>query len=154
MTAANESKEFIETLTWVSHPAKLRPLATVVVAVFILLMFWIVFALTQSGLMVLLTGAIFVGALWTFFFPTRYDLNKSKVKVQFTFSTREKDMTSFRSYYPDKNGVLLSPFVKPSRLENFRGLYLRYHQNKDEVDAFIKRIFVERSQPEASQIGS
>lgn len=53
-------------------------------------------------------------------------------------------MSMFRSFYPDKRGVLLSPFTRPSRLENFRGVYVRYDGNKDEVDAFVKEIFDKR----------
>jgi len=105
----------METLSWVSHPARIRR-----------------------------TALIFTATLSTFFFPTKYEISKNKVKIKYLVNKVEKDIKSFRSYYPDKNGVLLSPFPRPSRLENFRGVYVRYHQNKAEVDAFIKKIFEER----------
>jgi len=57
--------------------------------------------------------------------------------VKFLFSQKEKDWTFYRSFYVDKNGVLLSPFERPSRLENFRGVYIRFHQNKDRVVEFV-----------------
>jgi len=38
----------------------------------------------------------------------------------------------------DKNGIFLSPFRKPRRLENFRGIYLMVGENRDEVISFIK----------------
>jgi hypothetical protein len=38
----------------------------------------------------------------------------------------------------DKNGVLLSPFAGRSRLENFRGVYVRFGQNKDQVVNFVR----------------
>ena len=44
----------------------------------------------------------------------------------------------FRSFYTDKNGVLLSPFIAPSRLENFRGLYITFDNNRDAVLDFVK----------------
>ena len=87
---------------------------------------------------------IFAGALSAFFFPTTYELTTEKVRVKYLFSVVEKELKNYRSYYPDKNGVLLSPFPRPSRLENFRGIFLRYHNNKAEVDAFVKRIFEAR----------
>ena len=34
--------------------------------------------------------------------------------------------------------VLLSPFGHPSRLENFRGIYLIFNENKNEIVEFIK----------------
>ena len=101
--------------------------------------------ISQSFWMVALAGVIFMGALSTFFFPTKYELSKDKVKVKYLFTSVAKEMSMYRTFYPDKNGVLLSPFTRPSRLENFRGLYVRYHRNKDEVDTFVKKIFEERA---------
>ena len=34
--------------------------------------------------------------------------------------------------------MFLSPFVEPSRLENFRGLYLMTEKNNEEVAEFIR----------------
>lgn len=134
----------MEKLSWVSHPAKIRKTAATWVLLFIFIMFVVVYVVSNSIFMVLLAAFIFTGALSTFFFPTKYELTKDKVKVKYLFNKVEKEIKNFRSYYPDKNGVLLSPFMRPSRLENFRGLYVRYHQNKDEVDSFIKKIFEEK----------
>jgi len=134
----------METLSWVSHPARIRRTASLLVLVFMHAVFAIVYLITSSILMVTLAAVIFTATLSTFFFPTKYEISKNKVKIKYLVNKVEKDIKSFRSYYPDKNGVLLSPFPRPSRLENFRGVYVRYHQNKAEVDAFIKKIFEER----------
>ena len=131
----------METLSWTAHPARLRKKATVIVLLFIFLIFFVVYEVTGSYLMVLLAALIFAGSLSTYFLPTKYEITGDKVRIKYTFTKIEKNMRDFRSYYPDKRGVLLSPFPRPSRLENFRGLYLKYHNNKAEVDAFIKRIF-------------
>lgn len=134
----------METLTWVSHPARRRRTATVLTLIFMHTVFLMVYVITNSIAMVALAGAIFIGALSTYFFPTRYELTKDKIKVKYLLTKVEKDLKIYRSYYPDKNGVLLSPFARPSRLENFRGLYMRYHDNKEEVDSFVKKIFEAR----------
>jgi hypothetical protein len=34
--------------------------------------------------------------------------------------------------------VLLSPFAEPSRLENFRGLYVMFEGNRDAVTKFVQ----------------
>lgn len=134
----------METLYWVSHPARRRKKAAALTIILIVVILVIVYSMTESVLMVLLGIVLFTVALSTFFFPTRFEISPEKVKVKYLFTSVERRMSAFRSYYPDKNGVLLSPFIKPSRLENFRGIYVRYHQNKDEVDAFVKKIFEER----------
>ena len=133
-----------ERLAWVSHPAKIRRTAAVLVIVFMHVMFVVVYLITQSAFMVALAGVIFMGTLSTFFFSTKYEITKDKIRVKYLVNKVEKEMKNFRSYYPDKNGILLSPFSKPSRLENFRGVYVRYHQNKTAVDSFIKQIFEDR----------
>ena len=134
----------MDKLSWVSHPAKIRKKATIMVLIFIMLVFAVVYSVTGSPFMVALAAIIFVASLSTFFFPTRYEITREKVKVKYLFNKIEKEIMNFRSFYPDKNGVLLSPFAKPSRLENFRGVYIRYHQNKNEVDAFLRKIFEEQ----------
>ncbi len=100
--------------------------------------------MTESLLMIVFALLLFNAALYGFFFPTTYEVTPENVKIKYMFTSQEKEMSMFRSYYPDKRGVLLSPFSRPSRLENFRGIYLRYHDNKDEVDAFIKDLFEKR----------
>jgi ABC-type multidrug transport system fused ATPase/permease subunit len=136
-----------DSLTWTAHPAKIRKTATVLVIIFLLAVFILVFEITHSMLMVILAILLFTMSLSTYFFPTRHEITLDKVKIRYLFTTVEKDLSNYRSYYADRNGVLLSPFASPSRLENFRGLYLRYHQNKETVDAFVKKIF------EAREIG-
>jgi hypothetical protein len=133
-----------DSISWVSHPAKARKLATTLVVIFLLAVYILVFEITHSMLMVVLAILLFTMSLSTFFFPTRYEVTSEKITVRYLFTTVQKDMSSFRSYFPDKNGVLLSPFVGPSRLENFRGIYLRYDQNKNEVDTFMKQLFESR----------
>ncbi len=134
----------METLSWISHPARIRRTAAILVLLFMHAVFVVVYLATDSFFMVILAGVIFMGTLSTFFFPTRYEISKDRIKVKYLVNKVEKEMRHFRSFYPDKNGVLLSPFTRPSRLENFRGLYVRYHLNKEEVDSFITKIFEER----------
>ena len=138
------SKSGMDNLTWISHPAKLRKQAAIITTIFITIILTIIYVMTKSWLMVILGMLIFTGALSTFYFPTRYEVTSEKVKIKYMFTSVEKELSMFRSFYPDKRGVLLSPFIRPSRLENFRGIYLRYHDNKDEVDAFIKSLFETR----------
>jgi hypothetical protein len=49
-----------------------------------------------------------------------------------------KKWDQVRSYYPDKNGVQLSPYVKASWLENYRGLYVQYGTHKEEILKYLE----------------
>lgn len=90
-------------------------------------LFWIVFA-----------ALVLILAARQFFLPTSYKLDAEGVEIQFLFYRRYKPWKNLRSYYRDKNGVLLSPFPTRSRLENFRGMYLIFNDNADAVLEFIQ----------------
>jgi hypothetical protein len=125
-------------LEWVSHPAKRKPLVTVMVSLFIAVLVIIVYYMTYSVWFSVLGFVILYGSLSAFYFPTRYRLTDDGIEVKTTFQRLQKKWSQYRTCYPDKNGILLSPFARPSRLENFRGLYLRFWYNRDEVVAFVR----------------
>jgi hypothetical protein len=132
------SKDEGATLAWTCHPLKRSRGKTLGVCGVILLFAVLVWAGTESVFFTSLSMAILVMALSKFFLPTRYKLTEQKVVVKTLTHTMEKEWSIYRSYYPDKNGILLSTFAGPSRLENFRGLYLLFEGNAGEVTAFVK----------------
>jgi hypothetical protein len=125
-------------LKWSTHPVKKSSKISILVILFLFVVWFLVYLTTFSLLLTILSVVIMLGSLSSFFLPTYYELDEKKIKVKFFFNTKEKEWSMFRSFYVDKNGVLLSPFEKPSRLENFRGLYLRFSRNKDEVVDFVR----------------
>jgi hypothetical protein len=125
-------------LLWVTHPAKARPKTTVLVAAFLLLLLVLVYSWTASVILVVISALVLWGSLSQYFLPTTFEFTDTKVRVKYSVNKVEKEWAQYRSYYPDKNGVLLSPFAGPSRLENFRGLYVRYNANRDQVMQVVK----------------
>lgn len=140
-----------EVLKWTSHPLKKSRKKTVylVLALFVIwsIVFW---ATAYSWGFLFLAVLILTASLSPYFFPTRYELTQEQVKVFFLAVKKIKTWSEFRSYYPDKNGVFISPFAKPTRLENYRGLYLRYERNQEEVLNFVKSKIDYLPQTEAS----
>lgn len=135
----NHEKQMPEpsVLRWKSHPFKKKRLVSFLVILCLVVVWVSVYLTTFSILMTVVSIFILLGALAPFFLPTEYELTPDKIRVKFLFSQKEKEWTSYRSFYPDKNGVLLSPFEKPSRLESFRGIYIRFDRNKDQVAKFV-----------------
>ena len=128
-----------EVLSWTSHPLKKSKQKTVLLIAALFLIWSLVFwATSYSWGLLFLAILILTGSLSPYFFPTKYELTQEQVKVNFLAVKKNKAWSEFRSYYPDKNGVFISPFARPSRLENYRGLYLRYQGNKEEVLNFVK----------------
>jgi hypothetical protein len=133
-----EGTESSNVLEWVCHPAKKNIKVTAIVSIFIVILIVVVYYMTYSIWFSILAFLILFGSLASFYFPTHYRLTDNEIIIKTKAQTQKKSWSQYRTYYPDKNGVLLSPFVRPSRLENFRGLYIKFWFNKDEVVAFVK----------------
>lgn len=128
-----------EKLTWVSHPVRRNLRNSTLVSVFLVIVWVVVYIITESVLFLVISIVLLLGSLAPFYFPTRYELTEDKLKIKYAFSSVERSWGFYRSYYPDKNGVLLSPFARPSRLESFRGVYVRFEGNKEAVLGFIEK---------------
>lgn len=125
-------------LKWTTHPLKRRPLAAVLVTLFIFVIAALVFSMTTSKGFTVLALVVLFMSLAKFYLPTRFMLTEKFVVIKTTTQKIEKKWSEYRSCYPDKNGVLLSPFLEPSRLENFRGIYLIFDNNNDQVTGLVK----------------
>ncbi len=129
-----------ETFGWVCHPAKRKMNVTILVTAFLLIIVVVVWYVTYSKLFTVLSFLFLYGSMSSFYFPTKYTLSDSNIIVKTFSQTLTKEWSQYRTYYPDKNGVLLSPFARRTRMENFRGLYVKFEGNKDEVMAFVTKI--------------
>jgi len=137
-------------LEWRCHPVRRKPLVSIAVSIFVIIVAMAVFYSTYSRAFTVLALVVMLASLAKFYFPTIYKLTDKTVTVKTTTTTITKEWSQYRSLYPDKNGILLSPFAEPSRLENFRGLYLMFAGNRDEVIAFARAHIGRTSKPETS----
>ena len=124
--------------TWRVHPLRENWTRSILLSLFLLLLFSGIYWLFQSVFVALLSAIFVTGSLYRYFVPFRYELYEHELVVSAPFYRLTKPWSDFRSFYVDNNGVLLSPFAKPSRLENFRGVYVRFGANRSEVLDFIK----------------
>jgi hypothetical protein len=133
-----ENKDDIR-LEWTVHPLKANWKVSVVLIVFLIALCTGIYFSFNSLTFLFLSIIFLVGSLSPFFFPTTYILNDDSINIKSAFRKSSKNWSYYKSYYPDKNGVLLSPFPHPSRLENFRGIYVRFNNNKADVVDFVKQ---------------
>ncbi len=112
-------------LEWVCHPAKKNMTRTIAVTAFVAVLLVVVYYMTYSVWFTILGFVLLTVSLAAFYFPTRYIFTDKEIIIKSTTQIQRKKWSQYRSYYPDKNGVLLSPFMRPTRLENFRGLYVQ-----------------------------
>jgi len=130
---------FDDSLSWRVHPLRRDWRVSLGVTVFLFLVWWGVWLWTGSKPLTFLSVIVLLVSLSSFFFPVTFSLDEEFITVKSPFTTKRKRWREFRSFWVDKNGVLLSPFAQRSRLESFRGLYIRFSANRDEVVKFIRR---------------
>lgn len=80
---------------------------------------------------------LFLG-LGSYFFPTKYGVNKTGVIREIVGQKWAKPWSYFRRIEMFKDGILLSPLPRPSALDKFRGWFLPIKD--DEVKTYIKEM--------------
>ena len=126
-------------LRWASHPlrdeARGKSAALILVIVGFSSGVWWSLENPAYGLVALIVLTV---AMSRFFLPVRYSLTDQAVTVTHVGITRQMPWARFRNFYVHPDGVFLSPFVRPSRLDAFRGCFLRFHRNREEVLAVVR----------------
>jgi len=126
-------------IIWTIHPVKKNWKVSIAVILFLLSLCVAIYISFNSLAFLFLSIVILFVSLMPFFFPTTYSINEDCVVIKSVYRRLSRNWNTFKSFYPDKNGVLLSPFVSPSRLENFRGVYIRFGNNKPEILDFVAK---------------
>ncbi len=136
---ANEERPSAVTdeLTWSVRPCTMERKKCVYVSVVILLFGFVVLLGFRDFFLAVLSVAILVGSLHSYYFETSYVLNLEGVEVRGLFGRQRKAWSGFKSFWVDKNGVTLSPFAKRSWLEHYRGARLLFRHNRCEVVEYV-----------------
>lgn len=82
-------------------------------------------------------GAL-TASLSRYFFPTRYVLNGEGVHSEHLGLKQRRFWVEFRRADEHRDGIFLRPSARPGRLDSFRGVFLRFDQNREEVARFVR----------------
>ncbi len=91
-------------------------------------------------LLVAVGAAIFFLATAEYFFPMRFWLTEEAAFRRTVFGTRFIRWSKIKHCYLDDKGIKLSPIEEPSRTEAFRGLFLYYGKNRDELVEAVRNL--------------
>jgi len=86
----------------------------------------------------LLSAALLGVSLARYFLPTQFELDAQGATVRLLGQARRVPWTRVRRVQRGARGVFLSPFERASRLDSFRGTFLRFAGNADEVVRFVE----------------
>ncbi len=133
MTSIESSK------TWTSHPLREEPLAKSFLLVLIILgVAFIVGVSFQSITFASLSLVLLTAAMSRYLFITRYAIDAHGFTISHIGMRRQYLWTNFRRAAIHPDGIFLSPFVKPHRLDTFRGQFLR-SKNPAEIYHVVKK---------------
>ena len=134
-------------LSWTVHPLVENWRKSILLGVFLTLFFIGIYWGFQSVYIALLSAAFLLGSLYKYFLPFHHQCEADKLIITSCCYKLERSWETFRSFYVDANGVLLSPFAHPTRLENFRGVYVRFgkHPSEEVVNFITSKIESESS---------
>lgn len=127
-------------LEWRVHLLRRAPRKAVAVCLAILAVGVVAYFSVQHLLFALAAMLLLAGALSDFLFPIRFRLTRRDVASYNLLSIRKLPWERVRRVYEMPDGVKLSPLRRPSRLEAFRGVYLWFDGNRDEVLTVIHKL--------------
>ena len=135
------------TLSWTVHPLVENRRKSVLLGLFLALLLFGIYWGFQSVSVALLSAIFLLGSLYKYFLPFHHQCEADKLIITSCCYRLERSWATFRSFYVDANGVLLSPFVRPTRLENFRGVYVRFGKHTPEkvIDFITSKVQSEPS---------
>jgi hypothetical protein len=137
---AHSGKAERQEICWTSHPLAQEPwpksalLATIILALSVGAAFSF-----EGSAYGLVTLCVLGGALARYWLPTRYRLDRDGVHVAHLGRQQRRFWREFRRLGLYRNGVLLSPFARPCRMDSFRGCFLRCPGNREVVIDFARR---------------
>ncbi len=130
------------TLSWTVHPIVENWRKSLLFGLFLALLLFGIYFGFQSIYVALISGIVLLGSLYKYFLPFHHRCEADRLIITSCCYRLERSWETFRSFYVDANGVLLSPFARPTRLENFRGVYVRFgkHTPEEVVDFITSKI--------------
>ncbi len=122
---------------WTVHPVRESMPKAVIAVVFPVAVSALVLLWTRSAFWTGLGFVLLFASEFPFFIRTAYRFDGDGVTMKRGGVTTARKWEQVRSYYPDRNGVQLSPYLKASWMENFRGMYLQYGGHKEAILKYL-----------------
>ena len=121
-------------LRWTVHPLLEEPPAKTGLLILVILGLSVLIALEFGAPSYgFLAAALLTASMSRYFLPTRYALLESHILIAHLGARRTIPWNRIRRHTVVRDGVHLSPFVRPHRLDPFRGCFLRFRDNREEI---------------------
>lgn len=139
MTGAAEPRGLYRGCAWTAHPLLQESPARSVALGGIILAFSVLAASALGHpLFAVLSVAVLAASMSRYLLPTHYTLDETGVICRHLFRHRRLPWSQIRRVDVHRDGLFMSPFARSSRMDSFRGVFLRFHRNDEAVTAFAQ----------------
>ncbi len=129
-----------QVLSWRVWLPRRRPLLSVTVAVFVVVLTAGVAVIYGGPFYPLLTAVVLIAAVSAYYVPVRFTLDREGITIASLWGARNKPWSNLKTYWPNgENGVAVSSSERRSFLTSARDLYLYLDGNRAEVLQHLSR---------------
>lgn len=133
------SADTLHSLRWESHPLRREKPAKSMLLVALIVAAAAAAAFSfEHWFYGVFSLAVLTASLSRYFFPTRYALGGEGISSEHLGRKQRRSWAEFRRVEEQRDGIFLRPSARPSRLDSFRGVFLRCDQNREEVARFVR----------------
>ena len=127
-------------LVWKVHLIREDPIKVLLIAPVFAVSLLVCYVFTRSPIFMAVTLALLASSLADFLFPVHYEINEQGASRKNLLGRTFVPWDRVKKYYLDDHGIKLSTLPRPGRLEAYRGLYLRFGGDEDEVIEAVRRM--------------
>jgi hypothetical protein len=114
-----------EIVRWDSWPCRDEPVGKTALLIAIILITATIAGMVDPVAGPLAAVLLFI-ILGPYFIRTRYEVSAAGVRKQFPLFNRNRSWDTYKRYVALRDGIFLGTFEQPSRLDSFRGDFLRF----------------------------
>jgi hypothetical protein len=121
-------------ITWTSHPIKEEPRLKSACLIFIIITTSFIIGWSfQSNTFAGVSFILLTAAMARYFLPTTYTINETGFTISIIGYQKPFTWAQFNRADPHADGIFLSPFSTPHRLDTFRGQFLKTGKQTHEI---------------------
>ena len=128
-------------LSWRVHLAKEYP-GKLICSVLAIVLASLAAHYAIGGIASIAVAIIMVASASDFLFSVKYEISKDGATCKTLLKMASISWENVKHCYIDEHGIKLSPLEQQSRLEAFRGVYLRFQDNQEQVIDVVKSLRV------------
>jgi len=136
MVEVSSDNNFYE---WTVFPMRENPARGILFWVIVIVTIWAVYWNVGSLFLTFVAAFMLLGSLTSFFLRTTYRIDENGAGFRRFIFKKLVGWSRIRSVNDEQSGIFLSPFPVKSKLENFRGIFLPYRNNRDNVIEIMRK---------------